>query len=87
MKAGEAIEGSLMHPIYWNGKLAVPAHTQLHGHVVALQSNKKERVQARLRGDFTPYHTPEVRFDELMLPGGPLPITAGRQQTAHPFCG
>lgn len=76
MKAGEAIEGSLMHPIYWNGKLAVPAHTLLHGHVVALESNKKVRLQARLRGDFTPYHTPEVRFDELMLPGGPLSITA-----------
>lgn len=84
MKAGEAIEGSLMHPIYWNGELAVPAHTQLHGHVVALQSNKKERVQARLRGDFTPYHTPEVRFDELMLPGGPLPITAAAAADGAP---
>lgn len=76
MKTGEAIEGSLMHPIYWNGKLAVPAHTLLQGHVVALEPNKKERAQARLRGDFTPYHKPEVRFDALLLRGGPLPIAA-----------
>lgn len=76
MKSGEAIEGRLLYPLYWNGKLAVPAHTLLRGRVVALQPNRKMRLQGRLRGDFTPFHTPEVRFDELLLPGGPLPITA-----------
>jgi hypothetical protein len=76
MKAGETIEGSLIHPIYWNGKLAIPEHTLLRGRVVALKANKKERWHARLNGDFTPYHTPEVRFDEFLLPGGPLAISA-----------
>jgi hypothetical protein len=76
MKAGETIEGSLMHPIYWNGKLAIPEHTLLRGQVVSLLPNKKERWHGRLNGDFTPYHTPEVRFSEFLLPGGPLPISA-----------
>jgi hypothetical protein len=76
MKAGETIEGSLMHPIYWDGKLAVPAHTRLRGRVVALEPNRKERWHSRLNGDFTPFHTPEVRFDEILLPDGPLKIPA-----------
>lgn len=84
MRAGETIQGSLMHPIYWNGKLAIPEHTLLRGRVVALKANKKERWRARLNGDFTPYHTPEVRFDEFLLPGGPLPISAAMAADGAP---
>lgn len=76
MKAGEAIEGQLLHPIYAEDKLVVPAHTILHGEVVALGPDKKTRWHGRLHGDFTPFHTAEVRFDELMLPAGPLPISS-----------
>jgi hypothetical protein len=76
MKAGEAIEGRLMHPIYSDGKLVVSANTPLRGKVIALQPDKKTRWNGRLRGDFTPFRTAEVRFDELMLPSGPLPIAA-----------
>jgi hypothetical protein len=77
MKAGEAIEGRLLHSIYCEGRLAVPADTRLHGEVVALTPDGKARLDGRLHGDFTPFHTVEVRFDELMLPGGPVPIASG----------
>ncbi|HEX4286844.1 MAG TPA: hypothetical protein VHZ28_17255 [Terracidiphilus sp.] len=76
MKAGETIEGRLLHPIYANGKLVVPENTALRGKVVALQPDSKARWHARLRGDFTPFHIATVRFDEMMLPTGPARIDA-----------
>lgn len=76
MKAGEAIEAHLMHPIYADGKLMVPGNVVLHGKVIALNPDPKTRLKARLRGDFTPFHKPEVQFDELILPGGAIPIAA-----------
>ena len=76
MKAGETIEGRLMHPIYADGRLAVPASTLLHGRVVALAPDTSTRWHGRLRGDFTPFHTVKVQFDELMLLGGPLAISS-----------
>ncbi len=76
MRAGETIEGKLLHPIYADGRLVVPENTTLHGTVVALDPDSKTRWHARLRGDFTPFHTAEVRFDELTLPTGPQKIEA-----------
>ena len=76
MKAGEAIEGRLLHPIYADGRLAVPQNTVLRGQVVALEPDKSIRWHGRLRGDFTPFHKVKVQFDELMLPGGPIPISS-----------
>ncbi len=76
MKAGEAIEGRLVYPLYFDGKLVVPQYTPLHGTVTALEPNSKERWHGRLLGDFTPFHTAEVKFDQLTLWGETLPITA-----------
>jgi hypothetical protein len=76
MKAHEAIEGRLLHPLFVDGKLAVPENTLVQGSVVALEPDKKARLHARLRGDFTPFHTPEVQFDELKLPGGEASLSA-----------
>jgi hypothetical protein len=84
MKAGEAIEGRLLHPIFADGKLAVPENTTLHGTVVALEPDNKTRWRARLRGDFTPFHTAQVRFDQLVLPGGPLRIDAATASDGAP---
>jgi hypothetical protein len=84
MKAGETIEAKLMHPIYCGGKLAVPAQTALQGEVVALEPDQKTRLQGRLHGDFTPFHKAEVRFDQLVLPGGPLPISAATASDGAP---
>jgi hypothetical protein len=76
MKVGESIEAHLMHPIYSDGKLVVRENTPLEGHLVALNADSKTRWHARLRGDFTPFHTVEVQFDKLMLATGPVPIKA-----------
>ena len=84
VKAGERIEGKLLHPIYADGKLVVPENTMLQGKVVALKADTKARWHARLRGDFTPFHTTQVKFDELMLPSGPLPIAAATASDGAP---
>jgi hypothetical protein len=84
MKAGETIEGRLLYSIYADGKLAVPENTILHGTVVALEADTKTRWHARLRGDFTPFHTVHVQFDELLLPSGPLPIVASTAADGAP---
>jgi len=76
MKAGEAIEGRLLHPIYVDGRLVVPENTLLEGKVLALEPDAKTRWHGRLRGDFTPFHTVQVRFDEMMLKEGPVVIVA-----------
>ena len=76
VKVGEPIEARLMHPIYADGKLAVPQNTALQGHVIALEADTRTRWHARLRGDFTPFHTVQVQFDKLELPSGPIRIAA-----------
>src|SRR5208337_3816118 len=77
MKANELIEGRLLHPIFIEGRLAVPQYTLLHGTVVALQPDSRTRWHGRLRGDFTPFHTAQVQFNELLLPGGPVALATG----------
>jgi hypothetical protein len=84
MKAGEAVEGRLVYPLYANGKLVVPANTEVRGVVTGLQPDSKMRLHARLRGDFTPFHNAEVRFDQLLLPGGAVPIQSGSAATGAP---
>lgn len=76
VKIGEPIEAHLIHPIYSEGKLVVPQNTRLEGRVIALHADSKTRWHGRLRGDFTPFHTVEVRFDKLELPTGTVPIAA-----------
>ena len=86
MKAGIPIEGRLMYPLYVGGKLAVPENTPVHGTVTELEPDKKERIQARLMGDFTPFHTARVQFDQLVLPEGPVPSAPPAPPPALPCC-
>jgi hypothetical protein len=76
MKRGEPIEGALLHPLYVDGKLVIPRGTTVRGKVVGLQPDRKARNHARLLGDFTPFHRPEVQFDEIELSGRSLPLEA-----------
>ncbi len=84
MKAGETIQAHLLHPIYAGGKLVVPQNTPVKGRVIALKPDEKARWHSRVWGDFTPFHTAEIRFDELMLPSGPIPFTTKQMVTGAP---
>jgi len=76
MKAGETIEGTLLHPLYAGDRLVIPQGVTVRGKVVVLVPDRKARIHARLLGDFTPFHRPEVQFDEIELAGEALPIYA-----------
>ena len=84
MKVGEPIEAHLMHPVYADGKLVVPQNSILQGRVIALSADTKTRWHARLRGDFTPFHTVQVQFDKLELPSGLVPIAAAPAANGAP---
>ena len=71
MKVGETVHARTVYPLYVNNQLVVPVGSELVGTVTALKpASKKEQTNARLGGDFTPLHTPEIKFDHLILPGG-----------------
>src|SRR5258708_14576162 len=72
MRTGEPLEGRLLYPVYVENQIAVPAGTVLRGSVIQLDSDRSRRIHSRLRGDFTPFHIPVVRFDQLVLPDGSL---------------
>ncbi len=81
MKAGEPIEGRLVYPLFVDGKLAVPENTLVRGTVTALAPDTGERWHGRLMGDFTPFHDPNVQFNELILPDGPATIRTNGAST------
>ncbi|WP_263351538.1 hypothetical protein [Acidicapsa acidisoli] len=84
MKANQPIEARLLHPIFVQGKLAIPQDTPVHGTVVKLTADTKTRWHGRLRGDFTPFHIPQVRFDQLILPSGAVAISTTGLATGAP---
>lgn len=78
MRVGEPIRAELLYPVYADNQLLLPAKTIFIGSVTELRSDHSRRVQARLNGNFTPYHIPVVRFTQVVLADGTaLPINAG----------
>jgi hypothetical protein len=84
MKAGIAIEGRLVYPLYVGGNLALPENTPVHGVVTALEPDSKERLQGRLQGDFTPFHIAKVEFDALTVDGESLHFSTTGATTGAP---
>jgi hypothetical protein len=72
MKRDEPIQGTLLHPLFVDGNLVIPKGTKVRGKVVGLEPDTKARLHARLLGDFTPFHRPQVQFDEIELSGESL---------------
>jgi len=72
MKRDEPIQGTLLHPLFVDGKLVISKGAKVRGKVVGLEPDTKARLHARLLGDFTPFHRPQVQFDEIELSGESL---------------
>jgi hypothetical protein len=70
MRAGEAIQGRLLYPIYADNRLLLGKGTVVSGEVVALHSDHSRRIRAVMGGDFTPFHIPEVHFNGVVLADG-----------------
>ncbi len=70
-RKGEPVEGRLMQPVYAFDRIVAPAGTKVLGRVTAITTAPRmERVQAMVRGDFTPLRSAQVEFDTLVLKDG-----------------
>jgi hypothetical protein len=70
MRTGELIEGRLLYAVYVGNRVALPSGSTLRGRVVRMDSDRNRRIHSSLRGDFTPFHVPVVRFDQVLLQDG-----------------
>jgi hypothetical protein len=78
MRAGQPIRGRLLYPIYVDNRLLLPKDTIVAGTVLDLLPDHSRRLRAILGADFTPFHTPEVQFTQILLPNGvSVPLATG----------
>ena len=70
MRAGEALEGRLLYPVFIENRIAIPAGSILYGRVIRLDPDRSRRIHSLLRGDFTPFHIPVVQFDHVVIEDG-----------------
>lgn len=78
MKKGEPVTAELLYPVYDHDRLVLPAKAMVTGQVVDLTPDRTRRIHARLRGDFTPFHVPVVRFSSVtMADGTVVPLVTG----------
>jgi hypothetical protein len=70
MRLGAKLTASTADPVYVGETLVIPAGTTVSGHVLELPADTKRRINARLQGDFTPFHKPQVQFDGIILASG-----------------
>jgi hypothetical protein len=86
MRVGQSIRAQLIYPVYAENAVLLPAGTTIVGTVETLHSDHAHRVTARLRGDFTPFRIPVVRFTAIVLPdGSTLPIATGTATDGAPI--
>ncbi|MEG9438611.1 hypothetical protein JAO29_20915 [Edaphobacter sp. HDX4] len=86
MRLNEPVHGYLRYPVFVNGVMILPEKTPLTGTITGLHPNRSQRNNARLNGDFTPFHTPEVRFTRLTLADGTsLAFSAGPATDGAPI--
>ncbi len=75
MKVGRNVHGKTVYPLYVENRLTIPAGSEVTGEIVALHAApKKSRLNAKLSGDFTPLHEPEIRFTQVLLGSGEVAI-------------
>jgi hypothetical protein len=86
MRVGQPIRAELIYPVYADNQLVLPEKTILEGTVTALRPDHSHRVTSRLRGDFTPFTIPVVRFTGILLSNGTtLPITTATATDGAPI--
>ncbi len=78
LKVGQPIRAELLYPVYAGATELLPRRTVVEGSIVALTPARRQRHHAMLRGDFTPFRTPVVQFNSVVLADGKrVPISVG----------
>jgi len=70
-RAGAAVEGKLLEPVFAFDREVLPAGTVVRGRVDRVESaGRWRRAMAIANGDFTPLHHAKIEFTTLILPDG-----------------
>ncbi|GGH12859.1 hypothetical protein GCM10011586_32380 [Silvibacterium dinghuense] len=86
VRQGEDLATTLVFPVYVDGALVLPAGTRVHGRIVELPPDHSRRVDARLNGDFTPFHKAVVQLDELWTAdGAAVPLVTATANDGAPL--
>lgn len=86
MRVGQPIRAQLIYPVYDDNILVLPAHTIVTGTIIALRPDHAQRIDSRLRFDFTPFSIPIVRFTGITLTDGTtVPIATGTATDGAPI--
>jgi len=71
IKLGTAISAYTVEPLYRANLLVVPTGTRVTGKITeVMPPERKRRLAAASRGDFSPTHDAQLQFDTLVFPGG-----------------
>lgn len=78
LRMGEEISARLQYAMYAEDRLVLPKGTLVQGTIVELVPEHAHRVEARLRGDFTPFSRPVVQFRRAFVNGAWIDLPVGR---------
>lgn len=84
LRVGQEIPAHLEYPIYADNQMLLPAGAIVHGKVIELTPDRSHRIQARLRGDFSPFSRPVVQFDKVQQNGAWIALPLGRATEGAP---
>jgi hypothetical protein len=86
MRRGELVRAHLLYAVYEDNDLLLDKGASVTGTVIALRPDRSRRVRAVLGGDFTPFHTPVVRFTQITLPdGSTVPLFSSEAANGAPI--
>jgi hypothetical protein len=86
MHNGQSVSPQLIYPVYADNTIVLPEKTIVTGTVTKLRSDHSRRVQARLNGDFTPFHIPVIHFSQILLADGTtVPIVTSDATNGAPI--
>jgi len=70
-KAGQAVTGKVVEPVYAYNKIVVPVGSEVSGAITKIDRVPGgQRAQAMLNANFSPPHNVTITFSELTLPDG-----------------
>ncbi len=73
LKPGTPVTGHLLDAVYFADREVLPPGALITGHVAgSIAVPARDRVWQLLNGDMTPTRMPQVVFDTVELPGGPM---------------
>src|SRR6266542_1449035 len=83
LRLGGEVQARLLEPLYAENRLLVPCGALLHGTIIETRpAPRHKRLNAKLRGDFTPLREPVIQWTLLSRPDGSEYSLLGESKSA-----